>query len=131
MWCCFLPLSNLLCTFIFGFWQQGRRPNRSANGSLLAPYSQSFAILGLHSIMVQLALHLHFYCDSLNNFKCFFDSAEPLKKKKKMDPALVKARDERKKNRINKSIRMLQKNAQKLKPIEEMVVSKKFLKEVP
>ena len=47
-------------------------------------------------------------------------SAEPLKKKKKMDPAIVKAREEKKKRRIEKSIRRLEKNAKELKPLEEL-----------
>ncbi|GAU92348.1 hypothetical protein RvY_04441 [Ramazzottius varieornatus] len=55
--------------------------------------------------------------------------AEPLKKKKRIDPAVLKAREERKKRRLEKTIRQLAKNAQKLKPIDEMVVSKKLLQE--
>ncbi|CAH1108669.1 unnamed protein product [Psylliodes chrysocephalus] len=45
--------------------------------------------------------------------------AEPLKKKKKMDPAIIKAREEKKKKKIEKAIRKLEKNARKLKPISE------------
>ncbi|CAH1284945.1 unnamed protein product [Diabrotica balteata] len=45
--------------------------------------------------------------------------AEPLKKKKRLDPAVVKAREERKKRKLEKQIRRLEKNARKLKPIEE------------
>ena len=56
-------------------------------------------------------------------------SAEPLKKKKRIDPSVIKAREERKKKRLEKSIRQLAKNAQKLKPIDEMVVPKKLLQE--
>lgn len=46
--------------------------------------------------------------------------AEPLKKKKKLDPAIVKAREERRRKRIEKQIRRLEKNARQLKPIEEI-----------
>ena len=48
-----------------------------------------------------------------------------------MDPALVKAREDRKKRKLEKAIRQLQKNAQKLKPIDELTMSKKFLQEIP
>ncbi|KAK9752667.1 Mitochondrial ribosomal protein L28 [Popillia japonica] len=45
--------------------------------------------------------------------------AEPLKKKKRIDPAIIKAREERRKKRLEKQIRRLEKNARQLKPIEE------------
>ncbi|GLH07650.1 39S ribosomal protein L40, mitochondrial [Gryllus bimaculatus] len=51
---------------------------------------------------------------------CLF--AEPLKKKKRIDPAILKAREERKKKKIEKQIRRLEKNARQLKPIEEVEV---------
>lgn len=46
-------------------------------------------------------------------------SAEPLKKRKKLDPAVVRAREERKKKKIEKQIRRLERNAKSYKPIEE------------
>ncbi|CAK1550459.1 unnamed protein product [Leptosia nina] len=46
--------------------------------------------------------------------------AEPMKKKKKMDPAIVKAREERRRKKIEKQIRRLEKNAKQLKPIDEL-----------
>merc|ERR1712136_278756 len=55
--------------------------------------------------------------------------AEPLKKKKKMDPAIVKAREEKKKRKIEKSIRRLEKNAKELKPIEELGIPLVLAKE--
>ncbi|KAJ2953410.1 hypothetical protein O0L34_g1000 [Tuta absoluta] len=48
--------------------------------------------------------------------------AEPMKKKKKVDPQIVKAREERRKKKIEKQIRRLEKNARQLKPIDEMEV---------
>lgn len=36
-----------------------------------------------------------------------------------MDPAIIKAREEKKKKKIEKAIRKLEKNARKLKPISE------------
>lgn len=48
--------------------------------------------------------------------------AEPLKKKKKIDPAVIKARDERKKKKLEKQIRRLEKNARQLKAIDELEV---------
>lgn len=47
---------------------------------------------------------------------------EPIKKKKKIDPAVLRAREERRKRKLEKQIRRLQKNARQLKPIEEMEV---------
>ncbi|XP_045776219.1 39S ribosomal protein L40, mitochondrial [Maniola jurtina] len=46
--------------------------------------------------------------------------AEPLKKKKKVDPAIIKAREDRRRKKLEKQIRKLQKNARQLKPIEEI-----------
>jgi large subunit ribosomal protein L40 len=48
--------------------------------------------------------------------------AEPLKKKKKMDPNILKARDERRRKKLEKQIRRLEKNARQLKPIEDLEV---------
>ncbi|XP_046441189.1 39S ribosomal protein L40, mitochondrial-like [Daphnia pulex] len=55
--------------------------------------------------------------------------AEPMKKKKKMDPQILKAREERKKKRIEKSIKKLEKNVKQLKPIEEIDLSISLQKE--
>lgn len=45
-----------------------------------------------------------------------------MKKKKKIDPAIVKAREERRRKKIEKQIRRLEKNARQLKPIDELEV---------
>ncbi|XP_037776401.1 39S ribosomal protein L40, mitochondrial-like [Penaeus monodon] len=55
--------------------------------------------------------------------------AEPLKKKKKMDPMLIRQREERKKKKIEKQIRRLEKNASQLKPIDELEVPRTILQE--
>lgn len=55
--------------------------------------------------------------------------AEPLKKKRRLDPAIVRAREERRKKKIEKQIRRLEKNARQLKPIEECEVSLAILDE--
>ncbi|KAJ6638269.1 39S ribosomal protein L40, mitochondrial [Pseudolycoriella hygida] len=47
---------------------------------------------------------------------------EPLKKKKKIDPAIIKQREDRKRKKLEKQIRRLEKNARQLKPIDEMEV---------
>lgn len=57
---------------------------------------------------------------SLAKFVLF--RAEPLKKKKRLDPAIIRAREERRKKKIEKQIRRLEKNARQLKPIEECEV---------
>lgn len=44
---------------------------------------------------------------------------EPIKKKKRMDPMIIRAREERRKKKIEKQIRRLEKNALQLKPIDE------------
>jgi len=49
--------------------------------------------------------------------------AEPLKKKKRADPNLTKARADKRKRKIEKQIRRLEKNEGQLKPIEEAEVS--------
>lgn len=55
--------------------------------------------------------------------------AEPLKKKKKIDPQILKQREERKKKRLEKQIRRLEKHARQLKPIEECEVPLKLIDE--
>jgi len=55
--------------------------------------------------------------------------AEPLKKKRKIDPAVLKMREERKKRKMEKQIRKLEAVGQKLKPIDELEVPPKLLKE--
>lgn len=52
-----------------------------------------------------------------------------MKKKKKMDPAILKAREERRKRKIEKQIRKLEKNAQQLKPIDEMEIPLEYVDE--
>ena len=42
-----------------------------------------------------------------------------MKKKKKLDPALVRAREERKRKRLEKTIKKLEKSTKQLKPLEE------------
>ncbi|KAL1227025.1 Large ribosomal subunit protein [Trichinella pseudospiralis] len=54
-------------------------------------------------------------------------NAEPLKKKKRIDPAIIRGRLERKKKKIEKSIRLLLKQSKKLKPIEELTVENKVI----
>ena len=46
--------------------------------------------------------------------------AEPLKKKKKLDPMVVKAREDRRRKKLEKQIRKLEKNSRQLKPIEDL-----------
>lgn len=57
-------------------------------------------------------------------------SAEPLKKKKRIDPAILRMREERRKRRIEKGIRQLKRHAKKYKPIEELEVSPTLQKEL-
>ncbi|XP_013791787.1 39S ribosomal protein L40, mitochondrial-like [Limulus polyphemus] len=56
--------------------------------------------------------------------------AEPLRKKKKIDPAVLKMREERKKRRLEKAIRKLEKSARRLKPIEEIEITPSLRKEI-
>lgn len=45
---------------------------------------------------------------------------EPLKKKKRLDPAIIRAREERKRRKIEKRIRYLEKHRHYMKPIYEI-----------
>lgn len=54
--------------------------------------------------------------------------AEPMKRKKRLDPKIVAARLDRKKRKIEKQIRRLQKNARQLKPIDETEIPKALSK---
>lgn len=55
--------------------------------------------------------------------------AAPLKKKKKIDPAVLRNREERRKKKIEKQIRRLEKTASQLKPIDELEVPISFVQE--
>lgn len=55
--------------------------------------------------------------------------AEPLKKKKRIDPNVIKAREERRKRKLEKQIRRLQKSAKTLKPIDDLEVPLNLLDE--
>jgi len=54
---------------------------------------------------------------------------EPLKRKKRIDPAIIKARADRRKRKLEKQIRKLQKQSKQLKPISEMEVPSKLIDE--
>lgn len=54
---------------------------------------------------------------------------EPLKRKKKIDPMIIKMRTERKKRKIEKQIRRLEKLAKQLKPIDEVEIPYKLINE--
>ncbi|XP_046751003.1 39S ribosomal protein L40, mitochondrial [Diprion similis] len=55
--------------------------------------------------------------------------AEPLKKKKKLDPLIVKQREEKRKKRLEKMIKRMEKSAVQYKPIEECDVPMKLIDE--
>jgi len=54
---------------------------------------------------------------------------EPLKRKKRLDPAIIRAREERRKRKLEKQIRRLQKLSKQLKPISELEVPAKLIEE--
>ncbi|KYN18461.1 PREDICTED: 39S ribosomal protein L40, mitochondrial [Trachymyrmex cornetzi] len=54
---------------------------------------------------------------------------EPLKKKKRLDPQIIRAREERRRRKLEKQIRKLQKLSKQLKPISECEVPPKLIKE--
>lgn len=60
---------------------------------------------------------------------CYVLSAEPLRKKKKMDPAILRQREERKKRKIEKQIRRLEKHSSQLKNLEEVEVPYQLVEE--
>lgn len=66
--------------------------------------------------------HLHILLNPLLFRSTPILFAEPLKKKKKLDPQVVKQREDRKRKKIEKQIRRLEKNARQLKPIDELEV---------
>lgn len=55
--------------------------------------------------------------------------AEPLKKKKRIDPMIIKQREERKRKRLEKMIRRLEKGARQEKPIDECEVPEEIINE--
>src|ERR1700712_2866479 len=57
--------------------------------------------------------------------------AEPLKKKKRIDPQLLRRREERKIRKLEKEIRRLELTPKQLKPIIEMQLTPQIIKELP
>lgn len=55
--------------------------------------------------------------------------AEPLKKKKRIDPMIIKQREERRRKRLEKQIKRLEKNARQYKPIDECEVPEEIINE--
>lgn len=55
--------------------------------------------------------------------------AEPLKKKKKLDPQVIKQREDRRRRKLEKQIRRLEKNSRQLKPIDELEVPVELIDE--
>lgn len=45
--------------------------------------------------------------------------AEPTKRKKRLDPQIVRAREDRRRRKLEKQIRKMERNARQLKPIDE------------
>ncbi|XP_012256281.2 39S ribosomal protein L40, mitochondrial [Athalia rosae] len=69
---------------------------------------------------------------STNTNPLFFQTtnilrAEPLKKKKRLDPAIIKQREEKRRKKLEKQIRKLEKVALQLKPIDECEVPLKLI----
>lgn len=57
------------------------------------------------------------------------NSGEPLKKKRRLDPAIIRQREERRKKKLEKAIRRLEKHAKQLKPIADLEVPFKLVDE--
>ncbi|KFD53509.1 hypothetical protein M514_05615 [Trichuris suis] len=66
------------------------------------------------------------YCCKAIKTSAWF-CAEPLKKKRRIDPAIIRARLEKKKRKLEKTIRLILRQGKKLKPIQETTVDNKLL----
>ncbi|XP_042905184.1 large ribosomal subunit protein mL40 isoform X2 [Parasteatoda tepidariorum] len=62
-------------------------------------------------------------------FNSYFHGAEPLRKKKRIDPQVLRERAEKKVKRIQRDIRRLEKVARKFKPISELEIPKKAIRD--
>ncbi|XP_023242876.1 39S ribosomal protein L40, mitochondrial-like [Centruroides sculpturatus] len=62
--------------------------------------------------------------------RLWIKGGEPLKKKKRVDPAILRKREERKRKKIEKGIRRLEKTAKKLKPLDECEIPKNIVMEL-
>ncbi|XP_043255194.1 39S ribosomal protein L40, mitochondrial isoform X2 [Colletes gigas] len=54
---------------------------------------------------------------------------EPLKKKRRLDPSIIRAREERKKKKLEKQIRRLQRHVKQLKPLNEINVPTELIEQ--
>jgi len=70
----------------------------------------------------------YFFCPYWQLIVLYFASAEPLKKKKKVDIQLVVVREQRKMKRIERAIRKQEAKGRQLKPIDEIEGNRSFLK---
>ncbi|KFM66564.1 hypothetical protein X975_11882, partial [Stegodyphus mimosarum] len=91
--------------------------------------SQQSVRLAIHSLLTSSIRSIHLETHPLC-FKCTpLLSAEPLKKKKRIDPQVLRERAEKKIKRIQRDIRRLEKGSKQLKPIAELEVPRKILRD--
>ena len=90
------------------------------NGLLMKYYSKYYHSTVLLRLTLQSTAVLKQPCAWLHSTPVL--CAEPLKKKRKLDPQILKQREDRRKKKLEKQIRRLEKNARQLKPIEELEV---------
>jgi len=77
-------------------------------------------ILKLWILLLFIAAYVVTSSISGDKHAAFTVRAEPLKKKKRLDPALVRLQTERRKKRLEKQIKRAAKFGRKLKPVDEL-----------
>ncbi|XP_054011608.1 39S ribosomal protein L40, mitochondrial [Hylaeus anthracinus] len=87
----------------------------------------TFSRLSVHSIVNQCNISTCMYPLYFRATDALL--GEPLKKKKRLDPAIIRAREERKRRKLMKQIRRGEKHAKQLKPIVENEITADFLEE--
>ncbi|XP_064599318.1 large ribosomal subunit protein mL40-like [Liolophura sinensis] len=98
--------------------------------ALLQTALNQLSRLRLTGVCVQGVRKVHTNCGPLSFQASSVLWTSPMKKKKKVDPQLLIAKEQKKKRRIEKQIRRLEKFSRKLKPVDEISGDIKLRKEL-
>ncbi|XP_076659608.1 mitochondrial ribosomal protein L40 [Halictus rubicundus] len=86
------------------------------------PVINAFSRMSLRSLSIVSPRNISMYTHPLHFQVTNILLGLPIRKKKKIDPAITRAREDRRKRKLEKQIRRLEKNAKQMKPIIEVEI---------